>query len=260
MYQRRGVPRTNGFHALVNKGTINVIAPARMTGYADDEHSILLSNGQSVKADLVILATGYAFSWVQNFDSSIRFLVRKLRAISVCMGTSWFSTATPTGGQVARVRAIPSPASDQSGQENAKWSSSIYKGIVPAKNLSQRDFPMNGAVISSYFLGDNMSPETPEAFKHAEREALWLHKRHPDLISTRPAYQLRHMSSSSLMLKAFSHPSLKTAATFGQTAGGYVSSWYAQGGKLVYLAILSVNELARATLHEERKANRGKNI
>jgi hypothetical protein len=33
------------------------------------------------------------------------------------------------------------PASEQ-------WASSIYNGIVPAKNIARRDFAINGAVVS----------------------------------------------------------------------------------------------------------------
>jgi len=29
------------------------------------------------------------------------------------------------------------------------WASSIYRGIVPAKNIAKRDFAINGAVVSS---------------------------------------------------------------------------------------------------------------
>ena len=64
-----GIPRDDGFHSLVNQGKINVIAPVRMTGYGDDS-TVLLNNGQSVKADLVILATGYSSSWGDIFDGS----------------------------------------------------------------------------------------------------------------------------------------------------------------------------------------------
>ncbi|KAF8875014.1 hypothetical protein CPB85DRAFT_1378674 [Mucidula mucida] len=71
-----------------------------------------------------------------------------------------------------------------------QWASSIYRGIVPAKNLLQRDFAINGAVafeliahwISSYFLADAMNlPPNPEAAKReADRYANWTRKRWPD--------------------------------------------------------------------------------
>jgi thioredoxin reductase len=70
-----GIPRENGFHTLVNKGQINVIAPARMTGYADGD-AVLLNNGQSVRADFVILATGYSSSWGEIFDGLLDFTIK----------------------------------------------------------------------------------------------------------------------------------------------------------------------------------------
>jgi hypothetical protein len=36
--------------------------------------------------------------------------------------------------------------------ENAKWATSIYRGMVPAKNILKRDFTINGAVVSPVFL------------------------------------------------------------------------------------------------------------
>lgn len=35
--------------------------------------------------------------------------------------------------------------------ENRRWASHVYRGIVPAKNILQRDFAINGAVASSLF-------------------------------------------------------------------------------------------------------------
>ncbi|KAF8189825.1 hypothetical protein K438DRAFT_1971340 [Mycena galopus ATCC 62051] len=78
-------------------------------------------------------------------------------------------------------------------EENKEWSSSIYKGIVPA-NIIRRDgavhvtnddysFEVIAHWISSYFLGNKMKlPQTPEeALEHTEWDARWLRKRHPDL-------------------------------------------------------------------------------
>jgi len=62
-----GVPYEDDFHALVNNGKIKVIAPARRPGYVVGR-SVLLSSGQPVEADLVILATGYASTWNGIFD------------------------------------------------------------------------------------------------------------------------------------------------------------------------------------------------
>lgn len=62
-----GQPRENGFHRLVNAGKINVMAPCRVTGYGEGK-TVLLSNGKTLEADAVILATGYSSSWDGIFD------------------------------------------------------------------------------------------------------------------------------------------------------------------------------------------------
>lgn len=33
--------------------------------------------------------------------------------------------------------------------QSAAWASSIYRGLVPAKNITKRDFAINGAVVSN---------------------------------------------------------------------------------------------------------------
>lgn len=63
-----GVPRPNGFHALVNEGKIDLIAPTRVEKYGTDGHSVVLENGTTLRADAVILATGYSSSWDHLFD------------------------------------------------------------------------------------------------------------------------------------------------------------------------------------------------
>ncbi|KAJ6620258.1 FAD/NAD-P-binding domain-containing protein [Mycena sp. CBHHK59/15] len=249
-----GIPRENGFHSLVNKGKINVIAPARMTGYGDDGHSVLLNNGQSVKADLVILATGYTSSWGDIFDEKTASDIglHRHHPIHQDLPDEWANYKTLSN---------PPPLHP----ENEKWSSSIYRGIVPTKNLLRRDFAINGAVlatndgysfevtahwISSYFLGDRMKlPKTPEeALKHTERDAMWLRKRHPDLnLSLNEACTSYSVfwtwpQHSDELLEDMYLPSMRS--------GG---NWFTWPFK-----VISIDELA--TLHEEREANRRKNI
>ena len=36
--------------------------------------------------------------------------------------------------------------------DNEQWASSIYRGLVPAKNIGRRDFAINGAVVRRFFL------------------------------------------------------------------------------------------------------------
>ncbi len=69
--------RNNGFHTLANEGKIGIIAPARAVAFGEDGHSIVLSDGSVVRADAIVLATGYKSSWTKIFDgvSSARIFV-----------------------------------------------------------------------------------------------------------------------------------------------------------------------------------------
>ncbi|KAJ7486161.1 FAD/NAD-P-binding domain-containing protein [Mycena galericulata] len=249
-----GIPRENGFHALVNQGKIDVIAPARMTGYADDGYSILLNNGKSVKAGLVILATGYTSSWGNIFDDKT----------AGDIGLHRHALVEDSSGhdEWADYKTLLNPPPLH--PENTKWSSSIYKGIVPAKNILRRDFAINGAVlatndgysfeviahwISSYFLGDKMKlPKTAEeALKHTERDAMWLRKRHPDLdLSLNEACT---SFSAFWTWPQYSDELLEDMYLPSMRSGGNWLTWP--------FKVISINELA--TLHEERQANRRKN-
>ncbi|KAJ7245010.1 hypothetical protein B0H12DRAFT_794238 [Mycena haematopus] len=190
-----GVPRSNRFHALVNAGNIEVIAPARVQGFGPHGKSIFLSDGRAVNADLVLLATGYTSSWTNIFDEHTieRLGINRHPPSSVFESSTW-----------KNYLSLANPPSRR--PESEQWASSIYNGIVPAKNIARRDFAINGAVfttnvgytwevvahwISSYFLGDEMDiPRTSEeAYEHTERNAAWIRKRHPDaLLSVNESY------------------------------------------------------------------------
>ena len=105
--------------------------------------------------------------------------------------------------------------------ENKGWVTSIYRGLIPAKNIERRDFAIAGAMvlelstppffcflttfhslvkftanpgytnevaahwIASYFRGDKMRlpSSTQEAFKQAEQRSTWMKIRFPDMVS-----------------------------------------------------------------------------
>ncbi|KAL0945707.1 hypothetical protein HGRIS_014855 [Hohenbuehelia grisea] len=85
---------------------------------------------------------------------------------------------------------------------SVKWASSIYRGIVPANNLKQRDFAVNDAIIPLKCLRIGslrislatrcacprpLRPE--EAFTAAEVNAAWMRKRFPnDLLCANESY------------------------------------------------------------------------
>ncbi|KAF7346580.1 FAD /NAD-P-binding domain-containingprotein [Mycena sanguinolenta] len=189
-----GVPRPNRFHALVNAGKIEVIAPARVQGFGLDGASVCLSDGRAVKADLVLLATGYMSSWTNIFEEGT----------AERLGINRHPPSAPSSFNWENYLSLANPPPSR--PESDQWASSMYNGIVPAKNITRRDFAVNGAVfttnvgytwevvahwISSYFLEDKMDiPKTPkEAHEHTERNSGWIRKRHPDtLLSVNESY------------------------------------------------------------------------
>lgn len=150
--------RPDSFHSLANAGLINIISPARATGYADGGNSVLLSNGQEVTAKVVILATGYQSSWATIFTREWTSLAW-LRAISILTNYLTAQMAEQLG--IAKYPApkivVHTPWDDwkslqgvdrpASAPENAKWMTAIYRGIVPAKNIAHRDFAVAGGVV-----------------------------------------------------------------------------------------------------------------
>ncbi|KAH9899419.1 FAD/NAD-P-binding domain-containing protein [Cubamyces lactineus] len=180
-----GVPRPNSFHALAVAGKIEVHTPAHAVGYGEGGKSVVLDDGRPLRASAVVLATGYRSSWSPLFDEK---------------------TAEELGLNPHRAEAASAHHWDYPTLANApplhtdasKWSSSIYRGLVPAKNILRRDFAVNGACvspnngytvevashwISSYLLADEMRlPKTQEAaFAETERAAAWLKQRYPEI-------------------------------------------------------------------------------
>ncbi|KAI0315357.1 FAD/NAD-P-binding domain-containing protein [Amylostereum chailletii] len=182
-----GVPRANGFHALANAGKIALVAPARVAGFGEDGRSVVLEDGRTLRADAVVLATGYRSSWPQMFDG------QTLEDLALRRHAPAETTAPPHWGYTTLSDPPPQPTHSQAQQ----WSTSIYRGLVPAPNILRRDLAVNGAVISpnngytvevaahwisSYFLGDAMRlPTSPEeALQETARNAAWLKVRYPD--------------------------------------------------------------------------------
>ncbi|KAG5354248.1 hypothetical protein C0989_003761 [Termitomyces sp. Mn162] len=197
-----GCYRPNGFHGLVQSGKIKLVAPARATGFGDDGKSVVLKDGQVLPADAVILATGFKSSWTNLFDSQT--------AVELGIGRH----APFNDVHIWDYTSLTDPPMSHPNSE--QWSSSIYRGLVPANNINKRDFAINGAVvghdylpfipsslssiqfttnngytfevsahwISSYFLGDRMRlPSTAEeALASAERNSAWMRKRFPTML------------------------------------------------------------------------------
>jgi hypothetical protein len=71
-----GSGRANGFYDLASKGKINLISPARAVSFGTDRKSIMLNDGRIVKADAVVLATGFRSSWSDIFDRALTVPVK----------------------------------------------------------------------------------------------------------------------------------------------------------------------------------------
>ncbi|KAG6867950.1 hypothetical protein C0993_009201 [Termitomyces sp. T159_Od127] len=180
-----GCYRPNGFHGLVQSGKIKLVAPARATGFGHDGRSVTLKDGRVLPADVVILATGFKSSWMGLFDTQT----------AAELGISRHSPSTNDVNEWNYASLTNPPVH----LDNEQCSSSIYRGLVPANNINNRDFAINGAVftanngytfevsahwISSYFLGDSIRlPSTAEeALASAERNSAWLRKRYPSML------------------------------------------------------------------------------
>lgn len=62
-----GTGRKEGFHTLVDQGRIKLVAPTRAEGYASNRESVVLRDGQTLRANAIILATGFSSSWAGIF-------------------------------------------------------------------------------------------------------------------------------------------------------------------------------------------------
>ncbi|KAJ3575500.1 hypothetical protein NP233_g1053 [Leucocoprinus birnbaumii] len=182
-----GAARPDSYHALANAKKIDIIAPARAMGFAQDGRSVLLNDGRSIPATAVILATGYSSSWDKIFSDKT--------AEEIGINKHVPSTKIVHAWDYPSLSGAP-----QARPDSQNWVTSIYRGIVPAKNILRRDFAIAGAHftanigytnevvahwISSYFLGDDMNlpSSAEEAIAEAERSAAWMKKRYPTMDS-----------------------------------------------------------------------------
>ncbi|KAF8802218.1 FAD/NAD(P)-binding domain-containing protein [Phlegmacium glaucopus] len=180
-----GCASATNFHGLATSGKIEVIAPARLVGYADDGRSVILSNGRVMPVKCVLLGTGYQSSWANIFPKKMAEEIGIDKHISE-------KKITPTWNYKT---LEDSPALQP---ENEKWITSIYRGIIPAKNIERRDFAIAGATftanpgysfevaahwISSYFQNDKMRipSSAEEAIADAELRSAWMKARYPNM-------------------------------------------------------------------------------
>ncbi|KAH9854922.1 hypothetical protein C2E23DRAFT_43565 [Lenzites betulinus] len=188
-----GVPRPDTFYALAVAGKIDVITSARVSHFGEDGKTVVLQDGRSLRASAVVLGTGYKSSWENLFDEeTMEALALGPQPASPNSSYHWDYTTL----------SDPPPTHP----DTQRWSSEIYRGLVPARNITRRDLAMNGTClstnngytsevaahwISSYFLRDKMRlPESVEdALAATEREAAWLKQRYPEVpTALNPSY------------------------------------------------------------------------
>ncbi|KAJ7577073.1 FAD/NAD-P-binding domain-containing protein [Mycena floridula] len=179
-----GAPRDNSFFSFVNSGKIELVAPARVTGFTND--GVSLNDGRILNnINTVILATGYTSSWAGLFD--------KGTIDAIGLDRYPLPPSTDSSPEWPYTTFASPPSNPDLGEPEF---SALYRGIIPARNLFKRDFAVNGAVfstnngythevcahyISSYFLRDPLRlPESvEEAFKDTARNARWMATRFP---------------------------------------------------------------------------------
>ncbi|KIK69190.1 hypothetical protein GYMLUDRAFT_67862 [Collybiopsis luxurians FD-317 M1] len=243
-----GAPRKNSFHDLANKGRINLVSPSRATSFGKDGRSILLNDGSSLECDTVVLATGYSSSWTM-FDEQTSLELGLARhppsSSAYALENRWNYTSF----------VDPPKAKSHIPQ----WTTSVYRGIVPAENLLKHDLAINGAVfttnngysfevvahwISSYFLRDphlRLPKTVDEALDSAEQDAAWIRRRHPGaLLWVNPSY------SSSIAFWTWPQAMDELLRDMGLKTGRSGGNWLSWPFK-----VISVDEIS--TLGEERR-------
>ncbi|KAJ7195470.1 FAD/NAD-P-binding domain-containing protein [Mycena pura] len=245
-----GVPQAHGFHKLVRSGRIEAMAPARVHGFGSDGRSVVLSDGRTIAADVVLLATGYTSSWTNIFH----------KETAERLGLDQHAPGLKSSLSLAQCDRFW-PANRPAGRPAVEQrTSGIYNGIVPSKNIARGDFAINGAIfttnvgytwevvahwISSYFLGDVMRiPATPaEAHAAAEHSAAWLRWRFPDALQVNESY-------ASLIAfwtwPQFTDQLLEEMGLKSMRSGGNWLTWP--------FMVIKLKEIS--TLKEERKARR----
>lgn len=140
----------------MNKGKISLIAPARAISFGTDRKSIVLNNGRILKTDAVVLATGFRSSWNNIFDRMSIVPIelpsltpRDINAAATkdALGLGKHAPTVTPEPQNHKWNYISLSNPPPAYPESQQWASSLYRGLVPAKNILHRDFAVNGATV-----------------------------------------------------------------------------------------------------------------
>ncbi|THH12096.1 hypothetical protein EW146_g7825 [Bondarzewia mesenterica] len=230
------------FHDVLSSKKIDLVAPARVIGFGDDGHSVILENGKHVDADAVVLATGYQSSWKGLFDAD---------DLADDLG---LSRRPPTDFHKWDYPSMANPPPSRPDIEQS--STQIYRGLVPAKEIDRRDFAINGGIftsnpayvneasahwISSYFLSDPFLhiPTHEAALAECNRVAAWNRQRYPGMLSwANESYSTGWPQAADDLLEDMGLRSMRS------------------GGNWLTWPFKTVRTSELATLTEERRAKR----
>ncbi|KDR77612.1 hypothetical protein GALMADRAFT_245759 [Galerina marginata CBS 339.88] len=249
-----GRAHAGSYYSLVNAGQIEIVAPTRTIAFSDDGRSVLFNNHKAVSAQVVILATGWQSSWSNIFDEKT--------ATELGIGRHAPTTDLKDFPDW-NYKTLSNPPTIHAENETQKYVTSVYRGLVPARNINKRDFAIGGATfsanfgytlevaahwISSYFRGDPMRlPSSPkEAIADAEIRSAWMRRRYPNMLSW-------VNESYSCTLDFWTWPQ----AADELLEDMYVPSMRSGGNWLTWaFRVIDLKELS--TLHEERRLVREK--
>ncbi|KAF7314568.1 FAD/NAD(P)-binding domain-containing protein [Mycena kentingensis (nom. inval.)] len=270
-----GVPSARGFHALVNRGRIRLIAPARVSALDDAGTGVVTDSGEQIPADVVLLATGYASSWDTLLDEGTAQRI----GMAPDPGPTRFADimGSDVKPNVFGHRTLASrPPTHGKPSQSTSGVSNIYNGIVPASNFHRRDFAINGAVfttnpgytfevaahwIASYFLDElRLPPDVPKAqseseleyaYAYVERKAqtddAWMRLRYPDGVHVNASYSAQ---IAFWTWPQFTDELLAEMGVRTQRSGG---NWFTWPFKVIQSKELATLQEERAALRASRR-------
>ncbi|KAF8901932.1 hypothetical protein CPB84DRAFT_1679400, partial [Gymnopilus junonius] len=183
----QGVVYPKSYYLLVKSGKIDIIAPARMTGYAEDGRWVLLDNGKKVAAKVIILATGWQSSWKKIFDDRT--------ALEIGLGRHAPTIEGIKAQDLWSYKTLVDPPPTHIENQTQHYVTSTYRCLIPGKNVNNRDFAFSANQgytnevdahwISSFLQGDPMRfPSFPEeAIAEVELSSAWMRRRYPNMLS-----------------------------------------------------------------------------
>jgi hypothetical protein len=147
-----GTVGPDNYYALAVKGKVDIVAPVRAVGFALDGKSILLETGKTLEADAVILATGYQSSWTKIISGAFLPRIFSVFCLNIIRSDKMadeigISKHSPSSKAINTWDYSSLYGGPEAHPQSEQWVTSIYRGIVPAKNILRRDFAVAGTLV-----------------------------------------------------------------------------------------------------------------